>query len=271
MHFLPRPRLTHLFTNRLMEKDTDNLLVNPFKDDSSVFRVEDGGPNPNGLLHDEIVSAAERTVKDRSSHALPTEKEASSRGFYATDPSEYLESESEAKNAASKAGKDLQISLRGAIRGVVMSLVDSAPSEIAVLTLKNVNAIASWNIQRTTDATVFITVTSIQVDNMIPNSPFPVAVCVDEKEMSPAQKSDGFSSSKEETPPAVVLGLSFAPKHKTGIVVSISGCCISMCLLQWTLVNSDPQFFLSTLANCNAWSTVLEICHFGTPKSCSAC
>lgn len=241
---------------RLMEKDTDNLLVNPFKDDSGVFSAKDVGPDQTELFREEIISAAEQTIQDRSKNALPTEKEASTRRFYADHLSEHVEPESEGTDAANP-GRDLQISLRVAIRGIVISLVDSAPAEIAVLTLKNVNAIASWNVHRTTDATVFITVTSIQVDNMIPNSPFPVAICVDEKEF------DFDSSSKGETPPVVVLGLSFAPKHNTGIVVCTfySDCVSSMCV--------QPRIFFSTRSLLHY--TVFEICHFGTPKPCSAC
>lgn len=120
-------------------------------------------------------------------------------------------------------GKDMIISFRASFSGFVVSLVDACPSEIAVLALRNVNVLATWNTKRTTDATVYITVTDFQVDNMVPNAPFGVAVTRDEafKESSADNSSsDETQSPMEDAAPLLVIGLSFAPKHKSGIVVS---------------------------------------------------
>jgi hypothetical protein len=200
--------------SRLMEKQTDNLLINPFKDEASFFLGGDAPGWEISLLQQEIISAAQETVQSRSAGRLPTESEAIGLNNTTGVPSQ-LQGPTAADAPLIKE-KDLQISLRLALRGVVVSLVDSAPSEIAVVTLKNVNSIASWNMQRTTDATVFVTVTSLQVDNMIPNAPFPVAICTEDGEAGISKGSNEFSV---DSPPVLVIGLSFAPRHKTGIVV----------------------------------------------------
>ena len=200
---------------RLMEKITDNLLENPFGGESSAFGADDVPLDEGSPLQQEIVAAVENTLKMRSQQKLPVEKEVVTRKVATS--TEVLQDAPEETKEATQPNKDLHISLRVAIRGFVISLVDAAPSEIAVVTLKNVNSIASWNVQRTTDATVFITVTNIQVDNMIPNAPFPVAVCADDKAIASAQPE---SVDDGGPPPVLVIGLSFAPRHRTGIVVS---------------------------------------------------
>lgn len=205
----------------MIEKDSDNFLVNPFSMDESMLE-DDFDTQQKSTITQLIVHAANETVIARCKEKLPTEIEVMNKKLYRKTNSSVGTAE-----MSSEQNGDLQISLRVSLRGLVVSLVDSAPSEIAVLTLKNVNAIASWNIYRTTNAAVIITVTDLQVDNMISNAPYPVAV-------SPIRElnntNQGRECSKERVtdesgapvPPVLVIGLSFAPKHKTGTVVSVS-------------------------------------------------
>jgi hypothetical protein len=115
-----------------------------------------------------------------------------------------------------ESSRNLLISLRAAFSGLMVSFVDSAPSEIAVATFKNMNAIATWDMLRATYSTVYITVTSVQVDNMVPNARFPVAVCPFDQ---PRNSGNDAIGTPVESPPLLVIGLSFAPRHKSGIVV----------------------------------------------------
>jgi Vacuolar-sorting-associated 13 protein C-terminal/Autophagy-related protein C terminal domain len=124
---------------------------------------------------------------------------------------------------ADQADRDLIISFRMAFSGFILSIVDSAPAEIAVVTLKNVNTLATWNARRTTDSTIYITISHVQVDNMVPNAPYPVAVSPDEHarngdETDAAGTSDSASVTAAAAP-VLVVGLSFAPRHKSGIVI----------------------------------------------------
>jgi hypothetical protein len=123
---------------------------------------------------------------------------------------------------------DLLVSFRASFSNLAISFVDAGPSEIAVATFKNVNAIASWDVERLTDSMIFITISSLQIDNMVPNSPFPVAVCpLDEQDSNKNMDLINLVS-QADTPPLLVIGLSFAPKHKTGIVVRAQFCRLSM-------------------------------------------
>lgn len=122
--------------------------------------------------------------------------------------------------------RNLVVSIRVAFGGLMVSFVDSAPSEIALATFKNINAIATWDSLRVTNSTVYITVTSVQVDNMVPNSPFPVAVAPIDQSL--INISDD-TTPKDDVPPLLVVGLSFAPKHKSGILVrGVERLCFSL-------------------------------------------
>ena len=60
---------------------------------------------------------------------------------------------------------DKVFSLRLEFSGFIFSLVDSAPSEIALASLRNVNALARWNNLRSTEATVLLSIGWLQIDN----------------------------------------------------------------------------------------------------------
>ncbi|GKY92046.1 hypothetical protein MPSEU_000176100 [Mayamaea pseudoterrestris] len=116
--------------------------------------------------------------------------------------------------------QEMIVSLRAAFRGLIVSLVDSAPSEICVISLENINAIATFDWLRTSGSTMYITVTSLQVDNMVPNAPFPVAIApldLLNREAS-ARLPLGCGDTILPTAPLLVIGVSIAPKHSTGVV-----------------------------------------------------
>jgi len=166
-----------------------------------------------------ITDGAAKAVDLHSKMELPSEdevvKDISATGQMGKRTESPLTKES------SETSKDLIISFRAAFSGLVVSLVDSAPSEIAVATFKNMNAIATWDMLRNTDSTIYITVTGIQIDNMVPNAPFPVAVCpFDLQRGTPNNDGTETEAGVKATPPLLVVGLSFAPRHKSGIVVS---------------------------------------------------
>lgn len=118
------------------------------------------------------------------------------------------------------AALDTIFSFRAEFSGFVFSLVDSAPSEIAVASLRNFNILARWNALRSTDASMICSVGWLQVDNHVPSAPFKVAVRPD---VSSKQTSSdqGLSDSVAEVDksPLLVVALAFAPKHKSDILV----------------------------------------------------
>jgi hypothetical protein len=203
----------------MIEKDSDNFLVNPFSIDDSIFDTH-LEQNKLSSISQLIAHAASETVIARRKVKLPTEMEVINKKLYR----KISESTPNPKRTVEQNG-DLQISLRVSLRGLVVSFVDSAPSEVAVLTLKNLNGIASWNTHRTTNAAVIITITDLQMDNMISNAPFPVAISPIRDDFSQGGtflSEPRSADCDKQTPPVLVIGLSFAPKHKTGTVVSFT-------------------------------------------------
>jgi hypothetical protein len=142
-----------------------------------------------------------------------------------------------AANTSGQVQDDIVYSFRASFYGFSCSLIDAAPSEIALVTLKNVDVFAKWNKNRTTDASVLVSVGWLQVDNYVPSAPFPVAVCPHEakieheKAKDESQRKDESAQDKKPSP-LLLIGLAFAPKHKSGILVSV----------QYMLERSQGQF-----------------------------
>lgn len=198
-----------------MAKESESLFVNPFSDDSSSMSAVRPSSKMARYI-DEIKDAAAEATTAFSANSLPREDDCVEQAVI--DVSRAYSAKS--REVASANERDLIISLRAAFQGFLVSIVDSAPSEICVVSLTNVNALATWNMLRTSPSTAYITITSLQVDNMVPNAPFPVAV-------SPEPTARGLSGSESVSDPGqdadaplLVVGISFAPRHRSGIVVS---------------------------------------------------
>lgn len=119
---------------------------------------------------------------------------------------------------------DTIYSFRASLCGFSCSLIDKVPSEIALVTLKDVEISTNWNKKRTTDGTVLVSIGWLQVDNFVPSAPFPVAVCPvkqDSDELKAVDENgEGIYVDDDKGPsPLLLIGLTFAPKHKSGILV----------------------------------------------------
>lgn len=165
-----------------------------------------------------IVDGAAEVLETRRTSSIPSEEEVVKETSLLRSQARRKKEDVCADSLSFEASNDLVVSIRAAFSALIISLVDSAPSEIAVISVKNMNAIATWDMMRMTDSTIYITVTGLQVDNHVPNSPFPVAVYPFEQ-MRTSIRADS-SALSENSPPLLVIGLSFAPRHKSGIVVS---------------------------------------------------
>jgi hypothetical protein len=201
--------------------ESDPLFSNPFNDDLTFTSPKNGIDQSTSFLREmtegalrAIAMLAENLIAAEDVHTInkPT-FEARGSPHFNVSARPMLPSGSDAENQR----HDLVVSLRLAFSGFVASLIDSAPSEICLISLTNLNSIATWNTSRTADATLYFTVTSLQVDNMVPNAPFPVAV-------APSDILGNSSSTSPETGPnhvpLLVVGISLAPQHQSGIVVS---------------------------------------------------
>lgn len=208
--------------NLVMMRKEDALFTNPFKEEIPALASK-GALGEVGPYAGEIIAGVESAValirEDDSS--VPTQEVAIKTAMAIVsvdDKSENAATERQMIIQAPEepAPRDLIVSLRISLGGFTLSLIDSAPSEIASITLRNVNAIASWNTARRTDSTIYLTVAHIQVDNYVPNAPYPVALCAVDH-LRAAEKGD--LSRQDATAPLLVVGVSLAPYHRSGVEV----------------------------------------------------
>lgn len=162
---------------------------------------------------DEITDTARRVCTELNFEQLPTEEDVKQETRFGETTA--------GKGAITSLGHqamDEIYSIRAEFGGFVFSFVDSAPSEIAVASIRNLNALARWNKMRTNDASLIFSIGWLQLDNHVPSAPFKVAFRPD-KDAS-VEDDEQASDAGERSTPLVVVALAFAPKHKSGIMVS---------------------------------------------------
>ncbi len=131
--------------------------------------------------------------------------------------------------------KDCNYSFRASFSGFVFSLIDKVPSEIAVISLRKVDAMAEWNALKNTESSGAISIGWMQLDNHCPNAPFPVALC------QSLNRDDIDDDGNEIERPFLTIGVVRAPRHKSNTTVSI-------CNEHFLLIHiskSKPQQILS--------------------------
>lgn len=163
-----------------------------------------------------ISDATTATVTLLKSNDFPSEEQAKGKALAEAGAS--LKESDELKPTA-RGLKDETYSIRADFGGFLFSLVDSVPSEISLASFKSITALARWNKLRTSDATMIVSIGWIQIDNHVPNAPFKVALRP-EKDSNETNSIDENSNGQALPSPLLVLALSFAPKHKSGIMVS---------------------------------------------------
>jgi hypothetical protein len=97
----------------------------------------------------------------------------------------------------------------------VLSLIDRVPSEVAVVTVRKVVAMAEWNAHRSAEATAALSVGWLEIDNHCPNAPFPVALAPSQVKVDDDTGSDNEYTSR----PFLSIGIVLAPSHKSSITV----------------------------------------------------
>ncbi len=156
---------------------------------------------------EEITIAIREAIRMATTGGIPGEVEAKREALFAE-----LKSNMDDADHSDGGASDKVFSFRVEFSGFLFSLVDSAPSEIALASLRNVNALARWNKLRSTDATLLLSIGWLQVDNHIPSAPFKVAVRPDISKQQDDERGP-------ESSPLLVVAVAFAPEHKSKIVV----------------------------------------------------
>jgi hypothetical protein len=153
----------------MMKSDPESLFSNPFQDD-----VTFQGPHDDSTRCFEKYSQVISDAALESSHLalnghLPTEDEAAEQAIFditrTYNTAAYSKSHVATRTIAPT--RDFIVSFRAAFQGIIISAIDNAPSEICVVSARNLNVLASWNTQRTTTSTIYFTVTSIQGESSV--------------------------------------------------------------------------------------------------------
>ena len=238
--------------------ESDHVFGNPFADVSYISTkgpTQSEDPISSSAKHDydkDILKGGNATLDKMKLKSLPSEGDAKRYALFGEleGKSLILQDEPVPESLSMPTQSDQIYTFRAAFSGFIFSLVDSVPSEIAVMSLKNFNVLARWNAMRTTDASVIMSVGWLQVDNHVPNAPFPVAVRPDDR-----MKEDGTSAGTETTEPGenvssplLVVGLAFAPRHTSGIVVSHS----ALYQLEWLVLTTFSLTLEFLFLNCSA-------------------
>ena len=248
--------LVHLLLYSLMAKpEVENVMGSVFMDSVSYGGSPTNGREDNvqGAHLQAIVKGASMTQEMLVADELLTEGEAKREALFGE-----TKLGEEQPLALAAAEQDRQILFRVSFSGFLVSLVDSSPSEICTVAVNTVNVLAKWSQLRTSDASFLMSIGWLQVDNHVPSAPFPVAISPEGNEFQDKNKGfdKGFASSERSTPgapsetgaspPLLFVGIEFAPKHSSGIVVSmVKVTTIGNILLSWF---SPPLvFFLSLL------------------------
>jgi len=204
---------TRVLKLQLMRRDAI-MFTNPFND--SMFSGEPSFADPK--LIERILFATEQALLDAQRGKLLPQDDIRENLLASSSQMTQLASSSSPVGRGLKTNfvpteKDILMSIRLSFSGLMISFIDSCPSEIAVLSLKNINALATFDLRRQIDSTLYITVSELQLDNMLPNAPYPVAICQDETKRSDDESDEGI-------PPLLVIGVNLAPRHRSGIIVS---------------------------------------------------
>jgi hypothetical protein len=180
--------------------------------DSYLEKMKSTAPQSPSPVNSEVKNMTARVATKIADYVtkerLPTEVEAKNQAFRGhlsyESTADFFETEdgissdnhsslSEFGDLAENSSPDQFFSVRASLAGFLFSVVDSVPSEIAVVSFRSVDVLAKWNSLRTADISVVLTIGGLQVDNHCPAAPFPVALC-------PADSSESSGASEKNVP-----------------------------------------------------------------------
>lgn len=148
-------RDSHILFRVVVKTDPEGLFSNPFNDERSPVTSSRHIDQHSQEILDAAIEASNYALNGH----LPTEDEGIERAIF--DVSRVY-TDGAATIEKTSGNQDYIVSFRAAFQGLIVSAIDSAPAEICVISLKNLNVLASWNTQRTTTSTMYFTVASLQ-------------------------------------------------------------------------------------------------------------
>ena len=210
----------------LMKKEvtTSSIIGNAMRETispmPSFMSVESAPLNNDGI--DSLAKAtldAANIASKLSLDSIPNEKEAANQAFFGTGICGRSAMDCPEKShpiwQKNNVGVGDEYSFNLSCSGLIFSIIDSSPTELAVLSLHGVKIGASWNSLEKEYATSRMAVGWFQLDNHCPNSVYPVAL----RPKLKAYKGGSEHRRKAFTAdrPFLELKVDFAPRHRTGI------------------------------------------------------
>jgi len=170
-----------------------------------------------------LQNAARYTSQLLQEGSLLNEREATKQAFFGTGVCKRIVDKKvtvHSQENSDHVGNEIQLELK--CSGIIFSIIDSSPSEIAVLSLHDLQVGASWNSSGTEYAQIKVVVGWCQLDNHCPGSSYPVALRPKVKPTDHATSKDNnidhdvkkaFTADK----PFLEVLIDIAPAHRTGI------------------------------------------------------
>ncbi|KAL7473779.1 hypothetical protein ACHAXS_014457 [Conticribra weissflogii] len=166
------------------------------------------------IRHDRVLSAASKTSRLLNTGKILDETAATREAFFGIGGCKT--SDQYEKRKCSEGVGD-EFSLKLVFNGFIFSIIDSSPSELAVLSLHDMQVFTSWNTLGKDYAKIKFAVGWIQLDNHCPNAPYPVAFCPSRGKNLDDINFHGQPFSLKT--PFLEVQVDVAPRHRTGIRV----------------------------------------------------
>ena len=164
-----------------------------------------------------LVAAAEASQL-LNTGKLPNEYDATRQAFFGTGQCSRPQRKPLPSSSSKRDEANDQVLLQVSLSGFVISLIDSVPTELAVISFHGVNFEAEWDTRGESYSSCSLATKWFQIDNHCPASFYPVALCPrvikgKENELKPFTADKPFLQAKIE----------FAPRHRSGIQVITAG------------------------------------------------
>ena len=194
----------------------ETMTISPMPSFMSV----ESAPHHEDARAKSLLDAAIYTSQLLDAGSLPDETEALKQAFFGTGIcNRPNNAQQNLQEDSTNVGDEFSFEL--SCSGFIFSIIDSSPTELAVLSLHNVGVGASWNSLGKEYARIRMVIGWCQLDNHCPNSYYPVAI-------RPSLKGDGRWKDKEglehderkaftSDKPFLELKIDLAPKHRSGI------------------------------------------------------
>ena len=181
---------------------------------------DDGSSDVKDTRTKLLLVAATEASQLLNTGKLPNEYDATRQAFFGTGQCSsrpkckpFLSSSSKRDEAVD------QVLLQVSLSGFVVSLIDSVPTELAVISCHGVNLEAEWDTRGESYSSCSLATKWFQIDNHCPASFYPVALCPRVIKGKDSVESKPFTADK----PFLQAKIEFAPRHRSGIQVISAG------------------------------------------------